>query len=261
MMQRSLKTAVAMFAATATGLVAAGPALAVNPDILITLGTPYDGASVNQNDKFLVDFAANRSYVCEGVPSASDTEFDFNTTVEQLDGSGNPVGAGITARAIGTIPPPITGEVGGSADNRVALTPTVTARYRLTVATARAGGEPVQIRCYATTVFGEFNTTVSNFNFLQLSNKGNADCTATIALVDNNGAAITLTSPTVTVPAQQRRDVDLHTPAGTNKFGTVRITHDCPFKTLDGTVSQYVGTVSSFSLAAAIPLTSFEQKP
>lgn len=210
------------------------------------------------NDTFLIDFAANRSYACDAVATASDSDFDWSLTVTGTS-SGSP--ETVTARAAGAIVPITAGEGGtGNQDNRITLTPTTTDRFRLTVASTKVGGEYVRIRCFATTLFGQFNTNVNDFNFLELTNIGNAQISGTITAITSDGTTVINAVP-FTVEAQRRTDIDLHTAVGVDKYGIVRVTHNGPLGTLIRTVSQYQGTVSNFSLTATLPMVLFDQRP
>lgn len=210
---------------------------------------------VQANDTFLIDLAASRSYVCEGIATVTDSDFDWDTSVVgTTTGNTTP----ITATATGDVVPIVAGETGGVIDNRISVTPTVTDRYRITVASARSGGEPVRVRCFATTLFGDFNTNVNDFNFLELKNIGNKTITGTITAIDFAGN-VALNAVEFSVAAQRRFDIDLHTPVGADKYGIVRVTHNAPLGTLVGTVSQYQGTVTDFSLTATVPMVPFDQ--
>lgn len=239
--------------------VSSSPAFAV--DYILSIGhdasTDSGGqVTVQTGDRFLIDFSASRSYACDAIPTASTTDFDWSATV-----TGQGVTAeSITARLAGAIVPQTGGESGGNADNRLTLTPTTTDRFALTVANTAVGGETIRVRCYATTLFGGYNTNVNDFNFLELTNIGNQTISGTITAINFDGTTV-INAQAFSVPAQRRVDVDLHTPAGADKFGLVRVTTDGPFGTLLGNVSQYSGTVTSFSLQTSDALVPFDQKP
>ncbi len=240
-------------AVAVVGLLSATPAHAVTNILTIGNSATY---TVQTGDKFLIDLGASRSYACEAVPLDPLTEFDFDQAVVGQATSGE----SIQAKFAGSIVPQIGGETGGNADNRVTVTPTTTDRFALTVATAKSGGELVEVRCYATTLFGGYNTNVNDFNFLELTNTGNQTLSGTITAINFDGTTV-IDGLAFSVPAQRRVDVDLHSPAGPNKFGLVRVTTDGPLGTLQANVSQYSGTVSNFSLQGSAPLVAFEQKP
>ena len=218
-----------------------------------------EGITVNSGDTFLVDLAANRSYSCEGFATDVDSNFDWSTAVVGTTGAEEAV----TATGAGNVVPIVAGETGGTTDNRIVLTPSTTDRFRITVANSKGGGEVVKIRCLATTLFGSFNTNTNDFNFLELTNRGNQPIVGTITATDFNGT-VAINKVAFTVPAQRRVDIDIHTAVGENKFGTIVVTANAPLGTLMGAVSQYeVNSNSSngFSLTTNIPLIPFVQFP
>ena len=231
-------------------------------DFILSIGhdaseTSSGLVTVEAGDRFFIDLSASRSYACEGIPTDAATTFDWDATVTGTTG-GTP--ESVTARLAGAIVPQVGGETGGNADNRITLTPTTTDRFILTVAAAKGGGELVRVRCFATTLFGGYNTNVNDFNFLELTNTGNATINGTITAINFDGTTV-INAQAFSVPSQRRVDVDLHTPAGADKFGLVRVTTDGPLGTLQAVVSQYAGTVSNFVLTGSAPLVPFDQRP
>lgn len=219
------------------------------------------GITVNTGDTFLIDLGADRSYACEGFASDIDSNFDWSTAVVGTTGSEEAV----TATTAGNIVPIVAGETGGTADNRIVLTPSTTDRFRITVASAKGSGEVVKIRCLATTLFGGFNTNTNDYNFLELTNRGNQAFAGTITAIDYNGTVAINKAP-FTVPAQRRVDIDIHTATGANRYGTIIVTSNAPLGTLIGAVSQYEAPGNSnnennFSLTTTIPLVPFVQFP
>lgn len=208
-------------------------------------------------DTFLVDLTANHSYSCDAVPVDQASDFDWSTSV-QGTAAQNP--ETITARTAGTITPQITGETGGSADNRITFIPTTTDRFRLTVASAKSGGELIRVRCWDTTLYGGFNTNVNDFNFLELTNVSNAQITGRIYAITSDGTTA-INGASFTVEANRRLDIDVHTPAGADKYGLVIVAHNGPNDALKGVVSQYLGPISNFALTATVPLVPIAQVP
>lgn len=232
-----------MAALIMAALITATPAFAA--DRVVTIGIQQE-LVLESSDAILVDLEADRSYACEGVPLTIATDFDFSN---QVVGQGaSPLT--FTARFGGDISPIVGGEVGDRTDNRVIVTPTQSDRYRIEIEGAAVGGESVLIRCYETTLFGGFNTNVNDFNFLELTNIGNATITARVSAIEFDDT-VALNNAEFAVPAGQRVDVSLHDFAGMNKFGFVRVTHDAPLGTLNGAVSQYFGTVEDFRLGGS----------
>lgn len=256
---RAAQAAVATFAVGASLTVCVPLALA--DDRILSVGQyAFDSDSntvrVQSGDTFLVDLAANRSYVCEAFASQGNTNFDWSTTVVGT-GAAAPT---VTAEAIGDVVPIAAGELGGIADNRIAMTPTVKDRYRLTVQNAASGGENVRMRCLATTLFGSFNTVANDLNYLELSNLGNQAITVVVSAVSSDGSTAINAVP-YSIPSQRRFDVNLHEPIGAGKYGFVRVTHNAPLGTLQGVVSQYQTSGSTFALTATIPLTTLDPRP
>ena len=208
-------------------------------------------------DTFSIDLTANHSYACDGIPESMASNLDWSTDVQGTTG-GTP--EAITARLAGGINPQITGDAGDSTDNRITFTPTTSDRFQLTVASAAGGGESVRIRCFDTTLYGGFNTNVNDFNFLELTNISSAQIGGKIYAVNFDGT-VAINGAAFTVEPNRRLDIDLHTPAGADKYGLVYVSHNGPFGSLKGTVSQYTGTVSNFNLTGTIPLTPIEQAP
>jgi len=208
-------------------------------------------------DNFIIDLQANHSYACDGIPESATSEFDWRA--QMIPGAGSPAEI-IIARKAGDITPQITGDTGGTDDNRITFTPATSNRFTITVDDAEGGGESVRIRCFDTTLYGGFNTNVNDFNFLELTNVTNATITGKITAITADGTTV-INAAGFSISAQRRADVDLHTPAGADKYGLVIVTHDGPVGALKGGVSQYSGTVSSFELTGYVPLTPTEQAP
>ncbi|MFN8389551.1 MAG: hypothetical protein U0136_04610 [Bdellovibrionota bacterium] len=213
--------------------------------------------TVNATDTFHVDLTANHSYACDAIPFDAASDFDWSTTV-QGTASGSP--ESIVARTAGSITPVITGESNGVADNRIVFTPTTSDRFVLTVQSAKSGGEDVRIRCLDTTLYGGFNTNVNDFNFLELTNVSNAQITAKVTAINYDGT-VAINGQSVVIDPTRRLDVDIHTPAGANKYGMIIVTHNGPAGALKGNVSQYSGNVNNFDLAGSEPLRPIEQNP
>ena len=206
-------------------------------------------ATVQSGDRFLVDLTGARSYSCQGIPSASDSTFALGLTVSSITTPSTQV----TARATGTLNPPITEGTGAAGQSRLSLTPTATGRYAFDTTAAKTGGEPIQFACVETTLIGGFNTFINNFNFLELTNLTASTVTGTVTAIDFAGNTV-INAQAFSVAANRRADIDLHTTIGPEKFGTVIVTHNAPFGGLQGYVSQYRGTAASFDLRATVPL-------
>lgn len=105
----------------------------------------------------------------------------------------------------------------------------------------------VTIRCDETTLYCGFNTSVSDFNFLELTNMNKArsaveedwDLIVDVAAADQvNNVNVAINAPD-TIGAGKRVDLDIHSASGPGVFGTIEITHDGPLGILQAIVSQY----------------------
>ena len=100
------------------------------------------------------------------------------------------------------------------------------------------------ISCTETTLFGGFNTSVTDFNFLELTNTldGPAETETIKARIfarDSVSQQTIIHNSVVQIPPGDRRDVDIHSVAGAGAFGPLFVTHDGPPGSLKATVSQY----------------------
>ncbi len=258
---RRLPTKCSLFAMLGCATLIASPAYAASH--LLSVGhNASDGSSgdvllVQANDTFQVDLIANRSYACEAFAIDTASDFDWSQSVVGTS-AGSP--ETVIARMAGALDPIVAGESGGTADNRITFTPTTTDRFRLTVQSAKSGGEFVRVRCLATTLYGGFNTNVNDFNYLELTNTSNGQISGTITAVTTDGTVV-INAATFTIDPQRRFDIDIHSAAGADKYGLIRVTHNGPYDALKGVVSQYQGTSANFTLTATIPLTPVAQVP
>lgn len=111
-----------------------------------------------------------------------------------------------------------------------------------------------EVSCEETTLYGGFNTSVTDFNFLEVTNtldrqaiSGNI--TARVVAVNTLPEPdVSVLDTTGTVNAATRKDFDIHTPAGSGKFGTVKVSHNGALGALKAVVSQYNVTATSPTL-------------
>jgi len=99
------------------------------------------------------------------------------------------------------------------------------------------------VECIETTLFGGYNTNVTDFNFLELTNllKGdfnNQAITTVIAITDLFGNLVVPEKLQVVRPGF-RTDIDIHSIVGAGKYGTIRIAHDGPPGALKAALTQY----------------------
>ncbi len=94
------------------------------------------------------------------------------------------------------------------------------------------------------TLSGGFNTSVTNFNFLELTNNLNSVSSDNGVITGKITAKNVITDAVVlnsnfTVGAGDRIDISLHDAVGAGVFGIVTVVHNGPAGSLRGVVSQY----------------------
>lgn len=223
------------YSASATGFVTVGNRLASDGGQNIASG----------NNTFSMNLEAGKSYSCTVMGTGTGSNLDFSNSVT------GPSGA-IPAAFTGLITPAVVAEdvVG---DNRISVTPTESGAHIFTVINADADAETGRLDCVETTLYGGYNTNVNDFNFLELLNTTNSTITGTITAVNFDGTVV-INAQAFTVTANNRADVDIHTAAGADRFGLIRVSHNGPPGALQASVSQYSGTASDFELRASTPL-------
>jgi hypothetical protein len=108
----------------------------------------------------------------------------------------------------------------------------------------------VRVSCDETTLYSGFNTSVTDFNFLELTNTLDTgttsnftprDLTATVTAINTvpDPDVTVINNRSVVVPAASRVDVDIHSIAGSGAFGPVKICHNGAPGSLKAVVSQY----------------------
>ncbi len=194
----------------------------------------------------------DRSYECTVL---TDTDSDA-VTLDFINGSAVSLDRTVNKiRDIGDLTPPVfTGA--GAADNRLTIQPAVPVSTvtRLKITNTTASTITYEQVCTETTLYGGYNTNANPFNFLELTNTTSGTITARVRGFNFDGTATVNTS--VSIAPGTRFDIDIHTAAGANKYGSLIVTHDGPFGALLGYVSQYSGSPSSLVLTGSIPLRS-----
>lgn len=121
-----------------------------------------------------------------------------------------------------------------------------------------SGTVDLKTRCDDTTLFCGYNTSASNFNFLEISNllgkptgvgsdslitdpprDESNDVKVVVTAIDSISGLRPLDKFGLTVQSGARRDVDIHTPAGPGSFGAISVQHDGPQDSLRAYLSQY----------------------
>lgn len=99
-------------------------------------------------------------------------------------------------------------------------------------------------KCEETTLYGSFNTSVTDFNFVEITNSlpSTSSTTGLVSgkiLVKDSITNNIIADRAFTVSSGRRLDVDIHSISGPGKFGTITIYHDGPPGALSATTSQY----------------------
>ena len=116
-------------------------------------------------------------------------------------------------------------------------------RATFSFTTGTSAGQ-TELRLNDTTLIGGFNTSVTNYNFLELTNslsptgRDNGVITGTITAKNVITDVVFLTR-TFTVNAGSRIDINLHDAVGSGAFGIIVVSHNGPAGGLKGYVGQY----------------------
>lgn len=126
---------------------------------------------------------------------------------------------------------------------RFAGTSTVSRTFITLDVEANANPIPnARVRCSETTLFGGFNTAVTNFNFIEITNTlatTDQDGSVRVKIVANaNIAGTEVLNTAVSLAAGERKDIDVHSVAGSD-FGPVTITHNGPPGSIRAVNAQY----------------------
>ncbi len=128
----------------------------------------------------------------------------------------------------------------------------------LNVGVAGGPATNAQAECRETTLFGGFNTSVTDFNFLEISNTLDSTsalaaarevtCSVTAINTVPNPDTVAINQQTVTIAAGSRSDVDIHSAAGTGAFGPVVLACNGAPGAIKAVMSQYNVTSTSPTL-------------
>ena len=207
-------------------------------------GTSQSLASVADNDVVRMTFSLGRSYCCE-IWARDISTSDF-TSVN--DNAGMPLPSAVSR---GRASPEI---ANGTGTNKVDSRKCFTGELIPGGVTNQIAALPIDMtpspvanviaRCYETTLVGGFNTSVTDFNFLEITNTlaANADDDGVVEgrIIARNAINDTeVLNTTFTVNPGDRVDVNLHDSAGAGAFGPIILTHNGPLGAVQATVSQY----------------------
>lgn len=193
-------------------------------------------ASVADGDVLSFAALSGSSYCCEIITQGNANVFFSSSTVAVTHSSGTesvtgafasspPKLANSQARLCFIVPPGLTSPV-------PALGITISAGSPLS---------NLDMQCTETTLYGGFNTSVTDFNFLEITNTTDAEITGTITAVNvvPNPDVVVINGDTFTVTANSRTDVDIHTRAGAGAFGPIKVAHRGGPGALKAVLSQY----------------------
>ncbi len=197
---------------------------------------------------------AGSSYSCEILAVNAGANGFLNSPVRVIADNGTGATTLITPRACGFDNP----RVGSEVSRFCFVLPATVSFPEVQIDLGWTGAYPANVRlaCDETTLYSGFNTSVTNFNFLELTSTLDRattqsfvlrDLTATITAINTLPAidVVVIDGTTVTIPANSRTDVDVHTAAGTGVFGPVKIAHNGAPGSLKAVVSQYNITSTS----------------
>ena len=234
------------------------------PSIALAGGTITPGSNVGSQDRSVSDsstvigyFEANSSYCCEFY--AMDNlqyikEMSTSVTANSLDAETvtaidrtrtTPV---MSAAYLTIGPAPLNA-------NRLCFTATGSGGHLFTFTDVSADPIDVRYECNETSLYGGFNTNANPFNFLEITNTANNSISGKIYAQTFDGTLV-INGQDFTVNAGQRIDVDVHSAAGANVFGTIKITHDGPLGSIIANTSYYQ---ADLTLRGTIPAVTRER--
>ena len=98
----------------------------------------------------------------------------------------------------------------------------------------------VWVQCSETTLFGGFNTSVTDYNFLELTNtSGTAITVNVIGWNSITGSTTPVVNLSALVPANRRLDIDIHSLVGSGVYGSLLVKHDGAPGSLRAVLNQY----------------------
>ncbi len=201
-------------------------AFAIAADGVVIVDAPTGGGIVN-GASFGMLGKANRSYLC--AISVGGSDYTLSTSIQ------TPSGATITG-----VQPSSSSEATAYLDKFLGadladvnpinnllffVAPSGAAesgKYSFTIGINSGTASSFSASCIETSILCDFNTNLAQNNFLEVTSKGKKAGVAKLRIIKSDGSE-TPVSGTLTFPAGLRRDVDIHTPAGPNSYGTLII--------------------------------------
>lgn len=237
-----------LFACAAVGL-AAGATVAAAQVTVDARDT--EDVLIQAGSGFVVSLKANNSYCCTVYPQNPNTRAGLSATIQAR---GNP-GVTVAGTRRGAMEPAVTVTTEGSAtdadqsDNRVCVTPAASGDYKFPISSA-VSGEPIKVVCDNTTLNGGFNTNATPVNYLECTNLSDADVAARVFATDYAGQVL-IAGQAVSLPAGLRRDFDVHSAVGPDRYGRLTVTHDGTRRAVRCVLSRYD---RDLTLRSSLPL-------
>lgn len=217
-------------------------------DFNLTVGVSLDGVGgipVMTGDFFYLNTEGFLSYECSAHPQGSDSEFGFSSSIFS-DAAGANLSSGDYAFS-GADSPSIMGTSRSVlyAARIAFISGSLGGVHRLNVAAAAPSGEAVKVLCRETTLYGEFNTNGTMYNFLELVYQPSGFAEKVYLSAFDSSGSLLLNNRVINLSSAGRTDVDIHSLVGPNTFGKLLITHLKPYKEIRGFVSRYAPGTSS----------------
>lgn len=231
----------------------------VSHEIIVSRTIGQDVTLIAPTDYLRFSADAGSSYACEVLAVGGLGNGYFVSPVRVISDNGVGTTTTVTPRACGSDNP----RTGVDPSRFCFVVPSQISFPSVEIDVGWTGVYPgnVRLTCDETTLYAGFNTSVTNFNFLELTNTLDRattesfllrNLTATVTAINTAPATdVTIINGiSVSVPANSRTDVDIHSAAGVGAFGPIKIAHDGAPGSLKAVVSQYnITTTNPLSFA------------
>lgn len=218
----------------------------------LVAGQTVELGTVSSGDKLEFLASAGRCYCCE-VSSVASGALGVRFQNGAVTGSGSPV---LNQTNRGRAEPIVTmspNDTNGSSRACFSVANSDSSAINKVTFEIRSGADGlastsrVIASCYETTLSGGFNTSVTDFNFLELTNtlKQNTLDSGVITgtVIARNAITDTeILNQSFTAAPGDRVDIDIHSAAGSGAFGPVTVCHNGPQNSLGAVMSQYAVT-------------------
>lgn len=180
----------------------------------------------------------NRSYCCTVMADSTEpyiNEFRHGPGTQFLD---------ITYR--GSVEPLVVGDTSGASNFEHARACFIASVGSLSTATVHFGGQNgtdtadnVSVRCDETSLYGGYNTSAGEINYLEISNTTEASVKIRVIATNEFASGATALDQSFTLLANRRFDLAIHDAVPAGAFGSVRVLHDGPSGAISAAVSEY----------------------